>query len=100
MVASLSFEAVLAFVSAESWPDSKRIVEEQRDLLLTDAADQVFALLLEVSQDKPNAIRILQKHRQLLARCRHEGIEVAFADLIHLTPSTPLQHFGYTRVNY
>ncbi len=78
-------EAVLAFVDAESWTESKQIVKTRRDKLLTDAADRVFATLLEQAEDDARVTRVLQEHRALLARCRREGIEAAFAD--HLRPS-------------
>ena len=44
-------QAVLDFINADTWNEGKRIVEERRDLLLTDAADRVFAMLLEQARD-------------------------------------------------
>ena len=73
-------EAVQAFITAETWADSKQIVETNRDVLLTDAADEVLASLLEQYKDDENATRQLEEHRRLLLRCRDEGIEAAFAD--------------------
>ena len=52
-------EAVLAFVNARTWEESKRIVETHVDLLLSDAADEVFGALLEQFQEDANAARLL-----------------------------------------
>ena len=35
-------QAVLAFVQADTWAESKRVVETQRNLLLADAADRAL----------------------------------------------------------
>ncbi|MDX6380977.1 MAG: hypothetical protein QOI57_2001 [Rubrobacteraceae bacterium] len=75
-------EAVQAFVTADTWAGSKQIVEANRDVLLTDAANEVFADLLEQYKDNENATRILEEHHALLLRCRSEGIDAAFAELV------------------
>jgi hypothetical protein len=72
---------VLAFVNARTWAESKQIVETNRDALLTGAADEVFAGLLEQYKDNENATRQLEEHRALLLRCRRDGIDAAFTDL-------------------
>lgn len=77
--------AIIALVNANNWGESKRIVKEQRDLLLMDAADQIFADLLEEYKDDRNSTRRLEECRQLLARCHQVGIDAAFAD--HLRSS-------------
>lgn len=74
--------AVESLLAAESWEEKKRLVETQLDLLLTKAADQLFASLLEQKQGDADATRILEEHRDLLARCRDEGIELAFAGFL------------------
>ncbi len=75
-------EAVRAFGSATSEAERKRIVQQERELLLTDAALQVLADLLEQYKEDPNATRLLTQHRDLLQRCRAEGIDAAFAPFI------------------
>ena len=69
-------------MNAKHWDESKRIVAQERHLLLTDAALVVFADLLEWYKEDADAIRDLTQHRDLLQRCRAEGIEAAFAPLI------------------
>ena len=76
-------EAVESFINAQTWEECKRIVEAKRDLLLTDAADQVFASALEQYRDDANITQFLEDHRDLLMRCQHDGIEIAFADRLH-----------------
>ena len=82
-------QAVLSFVSADNWQESKHIVMGLQDVLLTDEADYVFAMLLAQHGDDANAVRLLEDHRQLLRRCRKEGIEAAFAD--RLRPASSAQ---------
>jgi hypothetical protein len=76
-------EALLAFINAQTWADSRQIVEARRDVLLTDAVEQFIATLLEQYQGDEEATEVLQEHRGLLARCRHQGIDTAFADRLH-----------------
>ena len=76
-------EAVQAFIIAQTWADSKQIVEARRDVLLTDAAEQLMATLLDQYRGDEEATEVLQDHRMLLARCRHQGIDAAFAERLH-----------------
>jgi tetratricopeptide (TPR) repeat protein len=71
--------AVEAIIKAQTWDERKHIVEVHRDELLTNTADQLLAHLLEQYRNNANATRILQEHRDLLVRCRIDGIEAAFA---------------------
>lgn len=73
-------EAVLAFVFAESWEESERIVEERRGVLLTDAADEELAALITSNKDDEDTVCALKEHQALLARCREKGIDTAFAE--------------------
>ena len=77
-------KVVDAFVNAPTWNDSKHIVEAQRDMLLSDVAEQFFASLLEQYRNNAHATRILENHRDLLIRCQRDGIEAAFADLLQM----------------
>ena len=75
-------ELVLAFINADNWDESRRIVEENSERLLSDEADAVFALLLEQYKGNEKATRILELHRTLLRRCREIGIAAAFEELL------------------
>ena len=90
MPQNLSLEAItqamVSFVNAKNWDESKEIVEQNKTLLLTDEADALFADLLTEYADNPNATRRLTEHRALLQRCRTEGIEAAFADKVRPAP--------------
>jgi hypothetical protein len=72
-------KALLAFVNARNLDESRRVVEDRREELLSEAADQIFQELLEQYRDNPLATQILREHQTLLSRCRREGIEAAFA---------------------
>ncbi|MGB0387193.1 MAG: hypothetical protein ACPGWR_20435 [Ardenticatenaceae bacterium] len=74
--------ALFSFVNADDWGESKRIVEAQPELLLTDEADLLLVRLLIQYADDPNTTRLLEEQRTLLQRCRREGIDAAFADLL------------------
>lgn len=80
--------AVLAFVFAESWEESKRAVEEHRDALLTDAADEELAALIVSNKDNEDTVGALKEHRALLARCRRGGIDAAFGEYLQPSPAT------------
>lgn len=81
-------KAVIAFVNARTWEESKRIVEERqnvllsRNVLLTNATEEAVANLLTQNKDDEDATAVLEEHRALLGRCRREGIDAAFADRI------------------
>lgn len=75
-------KAILMFVEAESWIECKQVVQTQRDLLLTDAADQILVGWIKQSEDNAQATSVFHEYRNILARCRQEGIEVAFADRV------------------
>jgi CHAT domain-containing protein/tetratricopeptide (TPR) repeat protein len=77
---ALLLKAVDAFVNADSWAESRSVVEAHPELL-TDEADALLAQLIE-AQDDGRATRILEEHRRLLARCRAEGVDAAFDDQV------------------
>jgi hypothetical protein len=55
-------KAVDAFVNAPTWKESKHIVEAQRDILFTEAADQFLASLLDnigTMQARPGFLKII-----------------------------------------
>ncbi|HNT74531.1 MAG TPA: hypothetical protein PKH77_05890 [Anaerolineae bacterium] len=73
-------QALDAFTRSESWDAAKQVVIEHRELL-SEEADAILAALIARQKDK-RAIEILQDHRRVLARCRLEGVDAAFADRI------------------
>lgn len=78
-------EAVIAFIDAQSWEESKRIVEERQDWLLRDPTDKFLDYLLTRYKDNEHAAAVLEERQALLRRCRREGIDAAFVR--HLQPS-------------
>ena len=67
-----------AFINAPSLAESRRIIEENPELL-TPEADALLG-------------RILEQYRDLLRRCREGGVEAAFAEKMGLPPGVdPLQ---------
>ena len=79
-------QVVLDFIEAETWLDCKRLVGTYADLLLTDAANQVFVNL--ENQYQGDKARIISERRRLLASCLLDGIDVAFADYL-CAPTNP-----------
>ena len=77
------------FVDAPSWAASQEIVTQHQALLLTDAADDDFTAWIadETVTDGTANIQTLAWYRDVLQRCRSEGIEATFA---HLPEPRPL----------
>jgi tetratricopeptide (TPR) repeat protein len=67
------------FIAAASWNESQRIVEAHPELL-SDEADERFALALDEYAGNPDAVQLLTEHRALLRRCREAGIARSFAE--------------------
>ena len=80
-------EILLAFIQADTWDQSRRIVEQHPELL-TDETDALLEQLIEAArmQEDENAQRTFEQHRVLLLRCREVGTERAFADLTGVSP--------------
>jgi CHAT domain-containing protein/tetratricopeptide (TPR) repeat protein len=83
--------AVLSFINAKTWAESKAIVQAHQNDLLTPATIHVFEVLLTQHRDNESAIRVLEDRRSLLLRCQSEGIDAAFADrlLARYMPDIP-----------
>ena len=73
-------QAILAFLQARTWSESRRVVEEHPELL-SDEADALLGQLIAAQEDA-NARRYLEEHRALLRRCREVGVERAFREKI------------------
>jgi CHAT domain-containing protein len=71
-------QAILAFVRARTWSESRRVVEERPELL-SDAADALLGQLIAAQEDA-DVRRYLEEHRALLRRCREVGVESAFRE--------------------
>jgi hypothetical protein len=74
----LLLQAILAFVRARTWSESRRVVEERPELL-SDAADALLGQLIAAQEDA-DVRRYLEEHRALLRRCREVGVERAFRE--------------------
>jgi hypothetical protein len=75
------FDVVQAFIQADTWAASQRIIEAHPELL-NDEADQLLGQLGAVARQQGDAQAegAFNEHRQLLARCRQVGAEAAFAE--------------------
>src|ERR1019366_8426915 len=69
---------LVSFVNAQTWDDSQRIVEQHPELLGKEA--EAVVEQIEAEQHDAAAIRVVQKHRELLCRCRDVGVARAFAE--------------------
>ncbi len=69
-------EALRAFLQADTWAESRRILEAHPELL-ADEADTLLGMLIQAQEE---ARRYLEEHRALLRRCREAGIPRAFAE--------------------
>ncbi len=73
--------AIEAFIQADTWDGSRRVVEQHPELL-TDEAEEVLAQLVRLARAQGNedAVQIFEEHRALLRRCREVGVARAFAE--------------------
>ena len=83
-------QTIFAFIQAETWEESRRILESHPELL-TDEADALLGQLIDTAQAQGDeaALRIFERHRALLRRCREVGIEQAFAEFSGGPPIPP-----------
>lgn len=70
---------VFALFNAPTWEVRKQIVQSYPDLLLSKVADQVLLRMRVHYRQNPEVCQQITALRQILARCRTEGIESAFA---------------------
>lgn len=75
------FDVIQAFIQAETWAASRRIIEAHPELL-SDEADQLLGQLVTLArqQGDTQAESAFSEHRQLLACCRQAGVEAAFVE--------------------
>jgi hypothetical protein len=75
-------DAVVEFVGAETWAESRAILDDHPDLLLSDEVDGVFAALIEANRANSAAVEIIEQCRDLLAACRRDGVDRAFDNVL------------------
>jgi hypothetical protein len=77
------FDIIRAFMQADTWAVSQRIIEAHPELL-SEEADQLLGQLVAIArqQDDAQAEGAFSEHRQLLARCRQVGVDAAFAERV------------------
>jgi len=75
------FDAIQAFIQADTWAASQRIIQAHPELL-SDEADQLLGQLVALARQQGDAQAedTFTEYRQLLARCRQVGVEAAFAE--------------------
>jgi len=76
--------AVNEYLNARTWLGCKEVVESKKEYLLTDEAEKIVDSVIEQYKDTPSVSR-LEKLRSILIKCRSEGIEEAFSDLLNPT---------------
>ncbi len=76
-------QTIFAFIQADTWAESQRIVENHPELL-TNEADTLLEQLVQAAREKNDetARQVFEEHRALLRRCRAVGVEQAFAELL------------------
>jgi tetratricopeptide (TPR) repeat protein len=77
---ALRMAAINAFVGANDWAASRRVVAAQQELLLTAAAEQIFVenIARARASGDNRASAYFQQHLDLLLACRRVGIDAAF----------------------
>jgi hypothetical protein len=72
-----------AFVAADSWPESRALVERHPELL-SDLADSLIGEMMGAAErnDDDQAVRVFATHRALLRRCREVGVAVGFQEVV------------------
>jgi tetratricopeptide (TPR) repeat protein len=73
--------AVRDFMLAGSLESSRRLLEENQDLLLNEEADEVFARMLRQYAGQAGPTKQIDRYRNLLQRARQVGIAAAFEEL-------------------
>ena len=81
-------DALKDLLSADSPTAAHQTTVQHKDLLLTDEADWVLVALAHESAQDAFFVERIAHRRELLARCRSEGIDPAFADMLGEDPTT------------
>lgn len=70
---------VMGFVSAKKWEDWSHMVRSEAEILLSSEADALLAQMHEVAKHDKELMAIIELRRNLLRRCREDGIAATFA---------------------
>jgi len=83
-------QTLFALIQARNLDEALRFLEAHPELL-TDEADAVLRQLIDTARAHGDeaALRIFERHRALLRRCREVGIEQAFAEFSGGPPIPP-----------
>jgi hypothetical protein len=75
------FDVIQAFIQADTWAASQRLIEAHPELL-SEEADQLVGQLVAIArqQGDDQAEGAFTEYRHLLARCRQVGVEAALAE--------------------
>jgi hypothetical protein len=73
--------AVQRFINSQSWIEAKKMVEENKQVLLSSEAE---AIINEMEMKYSRSIWgtevwVIEEHHKLLTACRKDGIDAAFA---------------------
>ena len=81
--ALVALELAKKFLEVKTWEDAKELVSEHPELLSEDV-DRTFALLIKLArvEGDEDIAWDYEMHRSVLQRCREEGIDAAFDELI------------------
>ena len=77
-------QTIIAFVNAATWSQMKQFVEMNKAILFTTVANQQLDHLIKQYQHDKNIVLAIEERRAVLADCRLQGIEAAFADKLRL----------------
>jgi len=73
--------AIERFINSSTWREAKKIVEDNKRLLLSKEAEEIIKEM-EVKYSRSiwgNEVWVIEEHHKLLNACRKDGIDAAFA---------------------
>lgn len=79
-------QSLAALIYASSWPKTRKVLEEQQNVLLLDRALELLSYMIVESYIQGNIedAKNLTQYEELLARARVSGIALAWKDFIPL----------------
>ncbi|MGD9101144.1 MAG: tetratricopeptide repeat protein, partial [Anaerolineae bacterium] len=82
-ISAQTIQAVRAFVNAEDWDATRRVVKAQQALLFQPQVETLFEQNIAQARaaGEQRIVEMLELHLALLRQCRSVGIEAAFAQL-------------------
>lgn len=89
-------ERILKLISSENWTDCRKIVETDRDLLLTDKAVEILTEIISNAKKHHIENLSLDQHLSVISECKKRGIEEAFFNLekvVHQSATSELTLF-------